>query len=806
LRCKSLVKKNERNDEIELLKYLGRVEKNFIEDSFAADLADYYNTASDEQMLLLAEAQGAVKKGVEYCLNDDFNRALEPFQTARELFLKAGNVTEAETICQHFIAYCLHNSNRQKEAHSLFRQVNDFCEKRSYKWLLLMNLDWLIGSEESLEHKSFTEIENTYKAALTKAEKIKDNYTAQKFLLALVRKSNFVKQEASTRNYLHKLLQFSKQPGLSARQKFRSFDKAIPILALSEFHSFAKEVVLESVALTEPMSDPLFVLGSQISAGIVHMHAEDFKTAENWLNTALKKAESLEPESRQITFARIFLQMGHLERKRNSLEKASGFYDKALGILKTLNSPVLLYETEKSRLAVYQQMENDREVKNSIDSVLNLAEKYREKILNEQDRNKFFDNEQNIYDIAIEHKLRSNEIAEAYNYSEISNARSLLDWLLRGANVSVNNQEVNFVLDKSVKPLGIDKIRKVMPPNVQILQYSVLEDKVLIWIITKENFSVASSEIKSSVLRKTVENYLAVIKNKAPAQTVSHELYRLLIAPALPYLDKNKEICLVPDKILFHLPFSSLTSPDNSYFLEEFAQFYSPSANVFIHSTEKAKNLFNVKEERLIGIGNPAFDTRKFPNLEYLPEAETEVRKIAEDYFESKILIGLEATKDAFQKNYKNFEVIHFAGHYITQPESPLSSKLLMTADTDDEKNGFLTNAELIEKKLPRTKLIVLSACQTAIEDYSDGEGLIGLSRTFLGLGVPLVVASQWKVDSVTTAELMRRFHHFRRREKLSTSRALRQAQLELLKTPQGRFQAPYFWSGFAVFGGYAEF
>jgi CHAT domain-containing protein len=731
---------------------------------------------------------------------------LERFQTAQNLFLKAGNVTEAETICRHFIAYCFHNTDRQKEAHKLFRGVNDFCEKRNYKWFLLMNLDWLIGSEESLEHKSFTEIENIYKTALTKAEKIKDNYTTQKFLLALVRESNFVKQEDATQNYLHKLLQFSKQPGLSARQKFRSFDKAIPILALSEFHSFSKEVVLESVALTEPMSDPLFAIGSQISAAIVHMHAEDFKIAEDWLNTALKNAQKLEEESKQITLAKIYLQMGHLERKRDRLETAAEFYDKSLGILEKLNSPVLLYETEKSRLAVYQQMGRDEEVEKAIYATLKLAEKYREKILDEQDRNKFFDNEQDIYDIAIEHKLRLKQIAEAYNYSEGSNARSLLDWLLRGADVSVNNQEVRFVFDKSVEPLGIDKIRKTMPSDVQLLQYSVLENKVLIWIITKEKFLAVSSEIKSSDLNKAVENYLEMIKEKTAAEAVSGELYRLLIAPALEHLDKNKEVCLIPDKILFHLPFSSLLAPDKRYFLEEFSLFYSPSANVFIHSTRKAKNMSGFNNERLLSIGNPAFDAQKFPHLKDLPEAETEARQIAENYNESKILVGREATKDAFQKNYQNFEVIHFAGHYITQSDFPLSSKLLMSGNVDDEKSGVLTNAELIGKKLPRTKLIVLSACQTAIEDYSDGEGLIGLSRTFLSLGVPLVVASQWKVDSLTTAELMRRFHYFRRQEKLSTSQALRKAQLELLRASEDRFQLPYFWAGFAMFGGYADF
>lgn len=791
------------------MKYLGSLEKGFMDDSFAADLADYYAAAniSEEKSSLLKEAQRAIKKGYQYCLKVKFNRALEEFQTARKLFLKAGNVIEAEVISQHFIAYCYHNKDQKQKAHNLFQQVNDFCEKRNYKWFQLMNLDWLIGSEESLKHKSFTEIKSLYEAALEKAEKIKDNYTTQKLLLSLIRKSYFVKQEASTLSYLHKLFLFSKKPNLSARQKFRNFDKAVPILALSRFQSFSKEVVLESVALAEPMQDPLFVIDARINAAIVHMQMEDFQTAEESLGAALKNTESLEEKSKQYVLAKIFLQMGHLERKKNRLPKAVEFYDNSLKILEKLNTSILLYETKKTKLATYQQIGNDKEVDKDIYSTLDLAEKYREKILDEQDRNKFFDNEQDIYDVAIEHKLRLNQLEEAYNYSEISNSRSLLDWLLKGANIFVNNQKVKIVFERSGKPLEIGEIRRKIPPSAQLLQYSVLENKVLVWIITKENFLLVSSEINSGKLKKLVENYLDSIKEKTGTEDISRQLYSLLITPVLPHLDKDKKICIIPDKILFHLPFSSLISPDGNYFLEEFELFYSPSANVFVHSTEKAKKVSNIKDEKLLSVGNPAFDARKFSNLKNLPEAETEAREIARNYRKSTTLIGKEATKKNFRQIYQNFEIIHFAGHYVAEPDFPLSSKLIMAKnEEDEEENSFITNAELISTKLPQTILIVLSACETGIEKYSDGEGLMGLSRTFLSLGVPLIVASQWKIDSDASAELMKNFHYFRRQDKLSTSQALRQAQLKLLKTPNGKFESPYFWAGFAVFGGYAEF
>ncbi len=785
---------------------MGDLEKRFIHDSYSSDLADYYSTVNESQLLLLSEAQENVKAGFDLCLKNNFNLARQKFEIARKLFVEAGDNIEAETICDHFIAYCYYNTDRQKMAYELLFKVNDFCKLKSYKWFLLMNLDWLLGAEELLGYKSFNEIEKDYQNGLADAERIKDNYTIQKLMLALIRKNQFIRQEKHVFDYLHKLFLFSKEPNISERQKLRCFDKAIPIFALSRFQDFSKEVSLESIAFTEPMSDPLFAIGSEINAGIVHMQAGSFDVAQEWLTVAMRKAEHLPKESKEITIAKIFSQMARLEKTRGDLLKAAEFYDRSLRILKRLNTPVFLYETKKSRLIVYQELGDNAEVEKDIYSTLKLAENYRKQILDEQERNSFFDNEQDIYDVAVEHEMRLNRSEAAYDYAELSNSRSLLDLLNRGADVSFQNQEVKIVLKQSSNPLKIRKIRERMPEDVQILHYTVLGEKVLIWVITKESFMVVSAEKRSGELKSEIEEYLASINTKEPSSDISRRLYEKLISPALPYLDATKEICIIPDKILFHLPFSTLISPEGKYLLEDMSLFYSPSANIFLRLSEKAKERTTYKDERVLSIGNPTFNPEQFPQLRNLPEAEAEALEISKNYRDPKVLIREEATKHAFQQYYQDFEVIHFAGHYSAQPDRPLMSKLIMASDPENERDSFLTNAELISRKLPKTKLIVLSACQTGIEKYSDGEGLFGLSRTFLSLGVPVVVASQWKIDSVAAAELMKSFHYFRRQKMLSTSRALRQAQLEQLKNENGPFRSAYFWGAFAVFGGYAEF
>jgi len=101
---------------------------------------------------------------------------------------------------------------------------------------------------------------------------------------------------------------------------------------------------------------------------------------------------------------------------------------------------------------------------------------------------------------------------------------------------------------------------------------------------------------------------------------------------------------------------------------------------------------------------------------------------------------------------------------------------------------------------------VVLSACETSGERYYNGEGLTGIAQTFLRTGVPLVITSQWSVESESTAQLMLKFHRYRKIPGVSSIAALRKAQLELLEDANSLYSDPYYWAAFTPVGGYADF
>jgi CHAT domain-containing protein len=101
--------------------------------------------------------------------------------------------------------------------------------------------------------------------------------------------------------------------------------------------------------------------------------------------------------------------------------------------------------------------------------------------------------------------------------------------------------------------------------------------------------------------------------------------------------------------------------------------------------------------------------------------------------------------------------------------------------------------------------MVVLAACETARGRVGAGEGMIGMSWAFFVAGSPTTVASQWKVESASTTELMLAFHRNLKSHldakgtQLSKARALQLASLKLLRSPE--YRHPFYWAGFVLVG-----
>ncbi|HVQ36308.1 MAG TPA: CHAT domain-containing tetratricopeptide repeat protein, partial [Pyrinomonadaceae bacterium] len=572
----------------------------------------------------------------------------------------------------------------------------------------------------------------------------------------------------------------------------------------------------EALRLAGASGVPLLRSRTWERLGVIYGQQNKHSEAIDCGKKALAEAQNISGElSRKNISAHSMLVLGQLNLKAGNSQEAISYFDQSLALHKDLGLDTYSYQAHKGKLLALMALNDNASAEVELGTVLYWFEENRARIAEESYRNKFFDSDQNTYNVAVDfHYSRKNDAVKAFDYAEAYRARSLLDLINTGAMINGDPELPELMLSSAVAPLTLNRIQDRLPKEVQLLEYAVLEDKILMWVITKDGARSAQSSISRDELAKMTHSFRKALSGGHPGNTdevvrQAKELYIALIGPVENYLNSSLQLCIVPDGELNFLPFAGLVSPvSQKYLVEDFTLQTSPSATIFVTSTEQAKLKEQPGPERLLIIGNPAFDRQRFTDLPDLPGAEREAVKI-EEFYAANALMGNEAVAERVRQLMKDADVAHFATHAVPDERSPLLSKLLLSKEGGSNAHhaspGYLQASEIYATKLPRTRLVVLSACQTSVERAYRGEGAIGLARPFIAAGVPLVIASLWPVESEGAADLMISFHRHRKHDRLSTVEALRRAQLELIHQ-QATLQKNYGWAAFTAIGGYVTY
>ena len=668
-------------------------------------------------------------------------------------------------------------------------------ESRNYKVLLPPAYYWLGTS--SYGGGGLSRMVREYKTALRLAEEGENTFEAEHAREALARLYTDLGETEPALSYASGLIRGGADAPYyrNPRQFWRDLGALADLMLGLNLPAASLACASERLAVARELPEGSLVsfsLRSVVSAALAKGDYEGaLRHADESLRLALARGDTPENER---TAAELYLSLADVKARAGDCPAALEDYGRALelyGRLPELSASS--YQIHKGKLLCFRRLGRRAEFAAELQDVLRLSERYRATIREDSSRQAFFDNQQDVFDAAAADALEAGDARAAYDFVEESRARSLLEFVKSGRSIS----EVESDFASTARPLSLEQIQAGLPERAQLVQYAVLPDRLAVWVLTKTRFDYVERAVTAAELGQKVEAYRDAVITKAPAESVARtgrELYGLLIPPGL---DADRQLCVVADKSLHRLPFAALVSPAGKYLLEEFALSYAPSASVFVLATANARGRADVKDESLLAVGDPDFDREENPNLPSLRSAADEAREVAGLYPKSLTLLGGEATKEAFLRGFDDAEVIHFAGHFVVNPRSPANSKLLFAG-------GDLRSYELGAHRLTRAKLVALSACETGVEHYGRSEGAVGVARTFLALGAPVVVASGWKVDSEPTKDLMLAFHRNRRERGLTSAESLRRAQLEMLGTAGRR--EPFYWAAFSLFGGYADY
>jgi CHAT domain-containing protein len=425
-------------------------------------------------------------------------------------------------------------------------------------------------------------------------------------------------------------------------------------------------------------------------------------------------------------------------------------------------------------------------------------ERQRGRVADEELRVLFFDQARGLFEDLIGLLARQHRPGDAFEAAERARGRALLDRL-----GPLGSRAGQLVLARELgAPLDLQTLQQALPRGVAIVEYQFLQDRLLTWVVTREEFSEIEQVFDIRLLEEETQRYSSLLADHAAddsSRPLAMDLYDRLIRPILPRLKPGFRLLLVPDRGLHGLPFAALLDRGTGrYLVADRVLTVAPCAAAYLRALDLLEESEKHRPALLLAVGNPSFDRRLEGFLPDLPEAGQEAAALAALFDGSRLLQGEQATKKRFLEAAGQYDIVYFAGHAILSPEAPLLSHLLLTPQVPGD-SGFLYAHELYGQRFAHTRLAVLAACGTASGPPS-GEGLLGIARAFLAAGVPTVIATLWSVGDHETRLLSRALGD-RLHAGADPAFALHEAQLQLLANRDAAVRSPSVWAAFQIFG-----
>ncbi|MEZ5360581.1 MAG: CHAT domain-containing tetratricopeptide repeat protein [Candidatus Zixiibacteriota bacterium] len=338
---------------------------------------------------------------------------------------------------------------------------------------------------------------------------------------------------------------------------------------------------------------------------------------------------------------------------------------------------------------------------------------------------------------------------------------------------------------------------------------------------------------------------------------VTHELYRLIVAPVADANPDDSQIYISPDDMLSLLPFEILTNDNGEYCIERYAISYLGSgrellrqrppsdqnASVYVFADPDFDNIpltdtatvadniadidARIREDRLAMFRSSDCLNTNHRRLSYSRNEADEIRRTLRrtNKFDISEYVGIDAEEARVKSIPDPPFILHISTHGffcgadtltdVRETINPLLRSGLVFAganvyhdrqiysDADSyTEDGILTALEASQLNLMNTELVTLSACETGVGGVIGTEGVFGLSRSFRHAGARSLITSLWKVPDEESAELMSLFYSNWLSGQSKRS-ALRDASLAMMKKARDNrgFAHPILWGGFILTG-----
>ena len=534
-----------------------------------------------------------------------------------------------------------------------------------------------------------------------------------------------------------------------------------------------------------------------------------------------QKALVIIKERKILSSTDTFEYIGDAYSRLEETQKALAFYKQALRSLEDEMADKTIMSSSEYRSKIFGRLllKNGRpaEAADEFSKAAKITESYRTG-LSDQNKVSLFDTQTKIYQYWQQALIMQNKSSAALEVAEQGRARAYIELLALKLTSTSYAQTVP-------KPITYQQIQQIaQQQHATLVEYSIIsigaKPGIYIWVV-KPNGEVAFQIVELNYLNTSLKELINVsrqsigVRSRSSIELISSEnisgnsekylqqLFDLLVKPILAHLPTKPDspVIFIPQGELFLVPFAALQDSAGKSLIEEHIVLSAPSIQVLQFTQqleiERRSTAQNNTSPALV-VGDPTMPRFGYPpkQLPGLQGAKQEAIEVAQ-LLNTKALTGNEATKAVILPKLLKAGIVHLATHGLLDDFKGLGvpgAIALAPIGNGEVDDGWLTASEISDMKL-RAELVILSACDTGRGNLT-GDGVIGLSRSFITAGAPSVIVSLWSVPDSPTAKLMTEFY---RNLKLSSNKAmaLRQAML----TTKKQYPNSKDWAAFTLIG-----
>jgi CHAT domain-containing protein len=404
------------------------------------------------------------------------------------------------------------------------------------------------------------------------------------------------------------------------------------------------------------------------------------------------------------------------------------------------------------------------------------------------------------------------------------------------------------VLRGEMSPLKFDEARNLVgDAQTALLEYLVTESNVYLFVLSLERRDEGLADAGESKAKKNgpivylkvyplnitpndLSSRIAQVRQsmisrdntfKQPAR----ELYDLLIKPAEPQVKNKTSLVIVPDGLLWRVPFEVLQPAADVFLVDRFTTTYASSLTALREmkklTTTRALTFpqkQREKSDRKKTSGQLAFAAPRLSDelllrlsllgIQGRVESAADNKKDTSNSMassnspRSRVYKDVDASEERIKLESGSYDVVYFDAPANLDDASPMYSFVALASREPGADDGLLHSWEIANLK-SQSRLVVLSGSTASNERPISGAAVSSLAWSWFVAGTPSTLLTRWQLPSPSKgslwSDISKHFQAGPRSCSISLADTIHQSVLSLRHSTN--YSHPYYWSGFMLMG-----